>query len=415
MKKLLFLPLIIVIAGCGESGRPAPVAESEFKLPEIKGAPKIEGDGVAALSAVLEKYGAMKTYQSTISWTFAATGFNGKEQKAESERMVLYAAPNKHFVHAITGTMKFTSVSDGEKLLEYAGSVGKLSKPTAKIWQAEAENIRDPQIAGSFLFQLFRGKAGINEIIEPGTTITLVPSDKDGIEIIKLKARGRYGTTELVVDKATNFVQKITSQFEPLVDETRDLKVEDQLKSVLVTEVIEHIKADAPLALDSFDTKPPTGVSAKDQASEPEDLAVLSEGMKAPDFQLKSLDGEAVKLSALRGQVVLLDFWATWCLPCREALPKTIALKKKYGGKGLAVWSIPEEDGDLVRIFLKEQGFESLPVLIDPGKKTHKQYKIAAIPTYVVINQQGIIQRVFMGAPEIQDLLSSLREAGLPI
>ncbi|MBL8061018.1 MAG: TlpA family protein disulfide reductase [Chthonomonas sp.] len=415
MKKTLLLPLLLFIFGCNDRPR-EPLAKAEFKLPEIKELPKVEGDGADTLIAVLKKYGSMKSYQSTISWQFVGVGYNGKDQKAESERMFFYASPNKHHVLAMTGSMKFSSTSDGTKQLEHAGSTGKITKPAGKIWLAEGENIRDPQIAGSFLFQLFRGPSGLHEIVEQGSKVTVVPSNKPEVEVIQFKAKGRYGTTELTINKTTKLVQLIRSQFEPLVEQTKELKLEDQLKSVSVTEKIENTRIDAPIADSTFNTTPPRGIVVKDLTKEASDeLGVLSEGMKAPDFQLKSLEGNGVSLASLRGQVVLLDFWATWCLPCREALPKTIALHEKYGGKGLAVWSIPEEDGDLVKIFLKEQGFDGLPVLIDPGKKTHAKFKVAALPTYVVIDRQGVITRVFVGAPEIQDLLGSLREAGLPI
>lgn len=401
------------MAGCGGPRKLVSAPAKEFELPNIKEAEPLAGDGVQALTEVLEKYGSLKTFQSTVSWNFVAVGQG--EQKAISERLIFFERPNKHRVMAITGSMKFASVSDGTKVLEYAGSAGKLTPAPSKTWQADAENIRDPQIAGSFLFQLFRGPADIGQIVEARESVSLVPTAKPDQIIIRFKARGRFGTTELTLDKATKTVSKITSLFEPLVEDTAKLPASDQLKSVTVTETFSNVKIDAPIGKDVFSTVAPPGAKIKDESQKSDDLGVLSEGMKAPDFELASLDGKRVKLSDLQGQVVLLDFWATWCVPCREALPKTLALDKKYRGKGLSVWSIPEEDAAAVNVFLQDVGVQGLPVLLDPGKKVSQLYRVSVLPTYVVIDQKGMIHRIYQGAPDIRDLLTTLRDAGLPI
>ena len=121
--------------------------------------------------------------------------------------------------------------------------------------------------------------------------------------------------------------------------------------------------------------------------------------------------------AGVAGQVILLDFWATWCVPCRESLPNTLAISKKYDGKGLAVWTISwhKDDAGAIQVFLKEQGLQGLPVLLDPKEEASKTFRVGVLPTYIVINKQGVVQRVFQGSPDVRELLSSLRDAGLPI
>src|SRR5690348_15801968 len=77
----------------------------------------------------------------------------------------------------------------------------------------------------------------------------------------------------------------------------------------------------------------------------------------APQWELKDLDGKPVKLSDYKGKVVILDFWATWCWPCRMEIPGLIDLQKKYGDRGLVVIGVSLDDGpDVVRSFMKRQG-----------------------------------------------------------
>ncbi len=405
----------LLAVGCAPQ-RSLPARQpATVELPDIKAPVPLEGDGVKALVAVMDKYAKLKTFQSTVRWEFITNGDTAK--KAESERLILVESPNKHRVVAVTGTMTFTSVSDGKNVLEFAGSNGKLTLASKSVATAEAENIRDPQLAGSLIFQLFRGGNDIHRLVDKVDPVILVPNSDGEFTTVRFKAIGRFGTTELKINNATGLVDQIQCQFEPFVKETESLPASDRLRSILVTEKFENVKVNAPLAPDAFSTKAPSGLRVKDETKpvNPDDAGILSEGMMAPDFEMTSLDGKKVKLSDMRGQVVLLDFWATWCVPCKVALPKTLAIHQKYGGKGLQVWTIPEEDAETVKVFLKEEGLAQLPVLLDPNKSTSKLYQIVALPTYVLINPAGEIEKVYNGAPDTRDLLESLRDAGLPI
>ncbi len=388
-------------------------APKEVELPDIKKPEPMKGDGVALLGEVMEHYKAHTSFQCTMSWEFIA---NGKD-KAESERLLFYTAPNKHRVEALTGSMKFVSISDGNTVLEYAGSNGKHTWATPNVADAEAETISDPQLAGTLLFQFFRGASEMGRLVDDSEPVVIVPNSDPEITVIRFKAKGRYGTTEATIENKTKLIRKVTSQYEPLVEQTRDLKEDEQLRSILVTETFENIKANAELSPTLFSTKAPQGVTVTDNRKRDEEnkLGILSPGMKAPDFTLTDLDGRQVKLSSLRGQVVLLDFWATWCIPCRDALPKTLAIHKKYGGKGLSVLTLPEEDAEQTKIFLKEQGLEGLPCLPDTDQKVRQQYNVKALPTFVIVDGKGKVARVIDYAADVREILEALRDAGLPI
>lgn len=123
------------------------------------------------------------------------------------------------------------------------------------------------------------------------------------------------------------------------------------------------------------------------------------EGQPAPDVALTLMDGGAIDLASHRGkEVVVLDFWATWCVPCTESLPALDALAKDYADKGVKVYAInlgdaPEE----IEAFTRAAAL-TLPVARDPGFATGRDYLVESIPQTVVIGKDGLVKRVHVGA-----------------
>lgn len=118
----------------------------------------------------------------------------------------------------------------------------------------------------------------------------------------------------------------------------------------------------------------------------------------APDFSLPGLDGKTVRLSDSDGQVRIVDFWATWCPPCRKEIPHFQALHEKYGSRGLTVIGVAldEEGADVVRPFVEQQGMTYASVI--GNHDVARQYGgIEAIPTTFVIDRHGRVFRKYVG------------------
>jgi thiol-disulfide isomerase/thioredoxin len=117
----------------------------------------------------------------------------------------------------------------------------------------------------------------------------------------------------------------------------------------------------------------------------------------APNFTLKSLAGKNLKLSEMTGNVVLINFWASWCGPCREEMPLLNALHKKYQPLGFTVLGVNvEEQVDGARGFLKNVPVD-FPILLDSENKVSKQYKVIAMPTTVVVDRDGNMRYLHEG------------------
>lgn len=138
------------------------------------------------------------------------------------------------------------------------------------------------------------------------------------------------------------------------------------------------------------------------EETEAEDALTSSEvginvGQKAPDFSLKTLHNETVKLSELQGQKVLLNFWASWCPPCRAEMPDMQRFYEESDVQILAVNLIQTEKRPSdVQEFVEEFGL-TFPILLDEDSQVAMLYEILPIPTSYLIDSQGYVRHVFIG------------------
>jgi len=154
----------------------------------------------------------------------------------------------------------------------------------------------------------------------------------------------------------------------------------------------------AGLLLAGCSSKPSPPPASQPPASAPDETAAPEIGSLAPDFQLQTLDGQTFSLSSVRGKPVLLNFWATWCGPCRFEMPFLQEIYEDYSDEELVLITVDigESKSDVER-FLQREGL-SLPTLLDSEAKVARQYKTAAIPTTFFIDKDGIIRGKQIGA-----------------
>jgi peroxiredoxin len=135
-------------------------------------------------------------------------------------------------------------------------------------------------------------------------------------------------------------------------------------------------------------------------------------GLAAPDFTVHDSD-HTVTLSQLKGQVVVLNFWATWCPPCIEEMPSLVEMQQRMKSKGVTVLAVSvDADGNSYRRFLRDHNVNLLSVR-DADQKSNELYGTFKFPETYIIDRRGVVRRKFIGAvdwtePEVIDFLGKL-------
>jgi peroxiredoxin len=130
------------------------------------------------------------------------------------------------------------------------------------------------------------------------------------------------------------------------------------------------------------------------------------------DFTLTDLRGKEWSLKALKGKVVLVNFWATWCPPCRKEMPDLEALSKQFAEQGLVILSITDDDPQKVKAYLEKQNI-TYPVLLDAGSKLNAQFRVYGIPRSFLYDRDGKLVAQAIDMRTMRQFLAMLEKAGL--
>jgi thiol-disulfide isomerase/thioredoxin/outer membrane lipoprotein-sorting protein len=422
---LLTLPILAILAlsGCQP---PATKADTETaKEPakpkrQLNTGPIVASNAEQFLKESMDRYAGLESFRAQIDRTFTL----GDKPPEPGKKQVFFEAPNKFKVVTEVPGVTLTSVSDGAKLVEYTTSteVAPQSYPAPEYFQApEASLLSASILSGSLLHAFFAGADHYEELVntllgkvEFLDNTTLANSEK--AKVVQFYAQGKYGTSRVWISEQTGLVHKIEFDAEPIVQEllqdpsiNREFKLSEGKLNAKVVELISQVKTNEPIAVKEFDTTIPEKLM-RVASGQP----LLQAGDTAPDFTVTSLDGRKVSLKDLKGKIVLLDFWATWCGPCIEALPHTAEIAKEFGSDELVVLAISDEKKETVEEFLKEHKID-VPTFLDEGSKANQALAIQGLPTYVVIDAQGKVAKVSVGASTKAYLLKLLKEAGLDV
>ncbi len=210
-------------------------------------------------------------------------------------------------------------------------------------------------------------------------------------------------SVDLLIDPTTHLLRRVSMDMTRMLEAKKASDVRTARYTIDYTEVKRD--ADAAPAADAFAWTPPAGAreaaaltDALSAGGAPGGEATALEQKPAPDFSLETIDGTKVSLADLKGSVIVLDFWATWCGPCRASMPHVNKIYEDNKAKGLKAFAVNiREEKDDVEAFIKENKL-TIPVLLDKDGKTASAYEAQGIPETVVIGKDGIIRNVFVGA-----------------
>ncbi len=133
-------------------------------------------------------------------------------------------------------------------------------------------------------------------------------------------------------------------------------------------------------------------------------------GGEAPLFKEKTLDGNKISLNDYRGKVVIIEFWATWCPPCKESIPVIEAIQEKYAPRGLSIIGISLDEGPGVeeKVSAFRDAYKiGYPIIIDSDGKISSRYRVSSIPTFFILDKNLKIAKVYRGyTPQMGEHIS---------
>ncbi|HUB77726.1 MAG TPA: TlpA disulfide reductase family protein [Bryobacteraceae bacterium] len=339
---------------------------------------KVEGPETAKARELLHQ--VAETYRNLPAARFESTEIRQRssektETRSETRATLLFSPPNRW--------RRETSRTGGEARVEIAdGHTSWTVYPQANQYQSVPQG----PAARPFAYHLLDRGRSTPEILRHER---LGAADCTVVRI----SLGRGVTEDLWIVDGTHLVAK---------EKTEDRTSKDEL-TFTVTEL--GVKV-APEAV----AYAPDETHAVNRTTAAQEAPKTMVGTTAPDVVLRDLDGHAVKLSELRGKVVLLDFWATWCGYCRQALPTIELLHRSLEAKGLVVYGVDDEAPEIARAYLQKSGY-TMPSLVDSASAAAHAFFVNSWPTTVLIDREGKVAYYEAGS-EAEALRDAIRAAG---
>jgi thiol-disulfide isomerase/thioredoxin/outer membrane lipoprotein-sorting protein len=404
---IVVIALLLITPTFAQSTQPAPADE--------QAASKISPAAQEVLDGIKSGYSDLKSLQVSGDVSINLDAAGDKEAKTTSFTGT-FEAPAK-FRHEMQGDVLL--VSNGEKANFFMIDTKKFATfdaPTARTALGDlpgdftmALTLQNPSILLALLPDPSTGLTNIGDTIEREADVTL---DGKSFQALRIKTDGQ--DVLALVDPQTHLLRQLAVDVKSrLVN-----KGVPDVKNAMITINYKTSQKDAAIPADAFAWTPPAdaievkpGSSAGAVGNE-EIMALI--GQPAPAFSLKNEQGDTVSLESLKGKVVVLDFWATWCGPCRISLPYLDALNKDLAPKGAKIFAVNcGETLEQAQSYFKSQNL-TVPILLDPESNVENAYKISGIPSTIIIGKDGIVKKVFVGfGPGLENEIRAQVEAAL--
>jgi peroxiredoxin len=386
--------------------------------------PKIDPQAKKIVDAFGKYYAGLKGFRVSVSVALQVEQL-GKKQSQTFDQKFFAERPNKFFYSLASAAGGATVVSDGKVMSLYIKGFNKYaSEPAPATFAAIFQN------------QLVQGTIGLGnasnvviamlsndpakkllekvESVEYGGLVDL----EGGVKCHLLNAKGGEMDWQIWIDAGD---KSLVRQFIPNLEQAlaKLAKGKDQkspFANMKITNTVSYKdwEVDPKFGPDDFafhapeDAKPVGSfmeiITSGMKPREPEPHALL--GKPAPPIELELLDGGKLDLASLKDKVVILDFWATWCGPCVQAMPIIDKVAEKFKDQGVLLYAVNLEEGaEEIKKFLEENKLE-VPIALDSDGAVAKAYLAVAIPQTVLVGKDGSVQVVKVGL--LPDLEASL-------
>ncbi|HEY2933977.1 MAG TPA: redoxin domain-containing protein [Acidobacteriota bacterium] len=337
-------------------------------------------------------------------------------QRMEMPMVLAASKPGKSRIEMKNPMFGLTLVSDGKTTWTYVPRLGQFTKKAAaQVKAAQGAVAASPGLVNDTPLTQY---AKIPERLKSARTLRQETLELGGqkIDTVVVEAeidRPQSGPSVVEISPSTLWIDK--SRF-VVLREQNSIKMKNPFGSGMMetaqTTTFSVTKIGAPLPESLFTFNPPPEAKEVAELDLPGFRKSEWVGKEAVDFKLKDMGGKEISLKSLRGNVVLIDFWASWCGPCRQELPHIEKLHRELKGKGLIVLGVNDEERQVAEDFVRKNNY-TFTNLMDEKNEVNISYRVTSIPMVFIVDREGKIASHFVGARSESELRSGLKQAGI--
>lgn len=353
--------------------------------------PKIDAQSAKTLGAMSDFYANATTLAVQLDVSAAVTPKGQPTQTSSATLDYQIKRPAQYLVKLKSDNESATAASDGKTATTYLTDTKKYT-----THPVDPATVYQTPMMGMLINGALVSDNPLEMMKKDLTSATYVGKETvNGVEAHHIKLVDAEGDVDLWIDAGD---QPLVRQAK--VDQSRGMAAAGHPASVIVNIDFKNWQVGQPIADSVFQFTPPAGAQKVDSFNPQTQSESSLKGKPAPDFELTDLDGNGVKLSDLRGKVVILDFWATWCGPCRIGMPIVNKVAGEFADQGVVMYAVNlREPVDRVKPFVQKLPFK-LNVLLDTDGSVARQYEIRAIPRTLVIDRKGVVRADHSGVSE---------------
>ncbi|HLH78804.1 MAG TPA: redoxin domain-containing protein [Chthonomonas sp.] len=385
--------LCVGIIGALCSLVPLRAAKADNSLQNVK------PDVAAVLKAASSAYDKLTAYEHTETWTLHAA-----DQKTTSfVTKLAFKRPNRFYVQA--SSEDDLLISDGQNLYTYRKAVQEYTKDAAPASLAKSDDLLGA-IPNNRLVSVLVVLIVQHNLDKASGFLSLAtlaqPTSYHGQPCNDMVVKAGATTIHIYFNKQTHLLAGAYWKHD----------------TESITEELSDVHTNAAVPNDLFTFTPPTDAKLVADLDDPDALKYV--GKPAIDFSLKDTSGKTWNLADLKGKVVIVDFWASWCGPCQMVMPTIEKIYEKYSDKGVVVLAVNTWDTpDACAAFLKKHPEYKMNVLLDPAGRNSedsvatKLYGVQGIPTTLFIDKEGIVRTYAIGAHPSEFYMDQLKKLGI--
>lgn len=328
--------------------------------------------------------------------------FQGSEEQLDTDYTIAFRRPDQVYVHVESADQEMYVHADGKEYISYIPYYKQYRSIEQTMTVQDLIVMSGSDLTGPVL----RGVASLTraepfaDAFAPEALSYIGAEAVDGKTCDRIRFAAFNRTYDLWIESApSRLIRRIEADMTP---EETDYQARYGIPfdfEVIATISEWELGADvAPLL--AFTA--PEGVEKVDMFMPPRQPypAEILKGQAAPDFTLPLHGGGEVALAKEKGNVVVLDFWATWCVPCRTGLPVMKQIASEYAGKGVSVYAVNlGDDPETVKSFMDQFNLAGLPVALDVDASVGSLYMADSIPLTVIVGKEGNVEIVHVGIP----------------